>query len=346
MMFLSGAIAIPPLSVQALSTNPHMAVLPSYMLFDQLTPWILPKYSNFSVDLYIKNLEYGWTLQNASFSLSYNTPDPILSLLNVTVNSEWAGPNTIDTSTQDTIDVFVQGHPSPEGDVLVASVELRIIHQGTNPPQICPNVTTLTFSEVALWGSTAPIPTDSPWNGLVEVEPFLGGFVNIEVTNITFIEKTVVWPGYVVCANATIRNTPSFFTENVTVIFYVNRISIAEVNMTLASGESANLSFSWNTTEYPKGNYTVEIFCSKPQRFVGHYHVVGWVIVSMVGDLTGPDGWPDGKCDIRDIGTVAVLYGVIYPNPRYDPNCDVNNDKKIDIKDIATVAIHYGEIDP
>ncbi|NIN53171.1 MAG: hypothetical protein GTO23_08460 [Nitrososphaeria archaeon] len=66
----------------------------------------------------------------------------------------------------------------------------------------------------------------------------------------------------------------------------------------------------------------------------------------MVGDITGPDGWPDGKCDMRDIGSVARLFGVIYPDPRYKANCDVVYDLKIDMKDIGNVARHFGEIDP
>jgi len=73
---------------------------------------------------------------------------------------------------------------------------------------------------------------------------------------------------------------------------------------------------------------------------------VDWAIVAMVGDVTGPNGWPDGKCDIRDVAAVAKLFGVSYPDPDYEPNYDVVYDLKIDIKDVATVAKHFGETDP
>jgi len=78
----------------------------------------------------------------------------------------------------------------------------------------------------------------------------------------------------------------------------------------------------------------------------------GWVIVSMVGDITGPYGWPDGKCDMRDIRAVAKLFGVSYPDPRYNPNCDVTGptqgvaDGKIDMRDIRAVAKQFGKTDP
>ncbi len=83
----------------------------------------------------------------------------------------------------------------------------------------------------------------------------------------------------------------------------------------------------------------------------------------MIGDLTGPNGNPDGVCDIRDVGLVAQAFGanlVTDPvSPEYGeywhspprsscphgPNCDIVFDGKIDIKDIAIVAKHFGEVD-
>lgn len=46
----------------------------------------------------------------------------------------------------------------------------------------------------------------------------------------------------------------------------------------------------------------------------------------------------DGKCDDEDFAMVAELFGVNNPDPRYDPRCDVNDDRKINIKDLALVA--------
>ena len=61
----------------------------------------------------------------------------------------------------------------------------------------------------------------------------------------------------------------------------------------------------------------------------------------MVGDITGQDGWPDRKCDIKDVSLVAKSFGQTVPPA--NPNCDINNDGKIDTKDVSTVARHFGE---
>jgi len=107
--------------------------------------------------------------------------------------------------------------------------------------------------------------------------------------------------------------------------------------------------FEWNTAGFPKGNFTISV---RADPIAGEISTEdnsltdGWILVSMVGDITGSDGWPDGQCDIRDVAGVAKLFGVDYPDPRYNANYDINNDLKIDIKDIAVAASHFGEIDP
>ena len=179
------------------TTNPHMGVMPDYMLFDQYNNWLDPPNSDFTIDVRIENLDTGWALHNASFRLSYNTPDPILSLLSVVVDASWTGLNIVDISTPGMIDIFVQGHPSPSGDVLVATITFRIIHQGTNPPQPVSNLTDLTFSDVELWDSVDTIPTEPAEDGVVEVEPILGGVYHwFEVASVTLGPELVVGDQY------------------------------------------------------------------------------------------------------------------------------------------------------
>ena len=176
---------------------------------------------------------------------------------------------------------------------------------------------------------------------------------DIEVTNL-LPSKTVVGQGYSVYINVTVENQGDY-TETFNVTVYYNETAITLPNgknhttTTLTSGNSTTITLTWNTTGVAKGNYTIKAIADTVPGETDtddNTKVDGWVIVSMVGDLTGPDGWPDGKCDMRDIRKVAKLFGVNYPDPRYEPNCDINDDLKIDMRDIRGVAKHFGETDP
>lgn len=172
--------------------------------------------------------------------------------------------------------------------------------------------------------------------------------------------KTVVGQGYSASIKVTIENQGDY-TETFNVTAYCKEIVITLPNgknhttINLTSRNSTTVIFTWNTTSIAKGNYTIKAMAdilpgeidTDNNNFSG-----GWIIVAMVGDLTGSDGYPDDKVDIRDIAHCAIRYGCIYqpliypPPPCWDPNCDIDNNGKIDIRDIATIAIHFGEIDP
>ncbi len=69
----------------------------------------------------------------------------------------------------------------------------------------------------------------------------------------------------------------------------------------------------------------------------------------LLGDITGPDGEPDCKVDIRDVATVAKAFGSNSSHPLWNPICDLTGpeyltpDDKVDIRDIALIAKNFGE---
>ena len=165
------------------------------------------------------------------------------------------------------------------------------------------------------------------------------GIVDYEVV------KTVVGGSYALGMEVRILNY-GLYDENFLVTVYANLSIAVRQGVELAKGNSAIITLTWNTTGFAYGNYTISV-CAGPvlgetktgdNNFTG-----GWIVVSLVGDITGPNGWPDGKCDILDIAAVARIFRVNYPNPQYNPNYDINSDGKINIVDIATVAMHCGE---
>jgi hypothetical protein len=179
------------------------------------------------------------------------------------------------------------------------------------------------------------------------INPYVGSH-DIGIINIS-ASKTVVCQGYSANITVTISNYGSF-TESFTATAYANTTAVQTKNVTLEVGASAALVFVWNSTGFTKGNYTTDAYASivfGENNVEDNNLTDGWSIVSMVGDITGPNPWvPDGKCEVRDVSIVAALYGAKYPDPRYQPNADIVYDGRIDVRDVALVAARYGKKDP
>jgi outer membrane protein assembly factor BamB len=130
----------------------------------------------------------------------------------------------------------------------------------------------------------------------------------------------------------------------------------ATQTVTLSFGNSTNITFTLNTTPlFAKGNYTISAYAQPvpgETNIADNNFTEGMVTVAMVGDLTGPNGVPDGKVDIRDIALVAKAFGSAPGMPGWNANVDITGsvygvpDGKVDIRDIALVAKHFGEGGP
>jgi len=112
----------------------------------------------------------------------------------------------------------------------------------------------------------------------------------------------------------------------------------------LYSGSQTTITLTWNTTGFAKGNYTVS---ANATTVLGEIDIAdnsytdGIVRVNMVGDVAPPFG----TVNILDILYVAVHFGAEIPEPRYDPNADIDCNGVINILDILVIAVHLGETD-
>jgi len=153
--------------------------------------------------------------------------------------------------------------------------------------------------------------------------------------------KTIVGQGYNVHINISIFNYGNN-TETFNVTAYANTTIIDTlVNITLISGNATTLTFTWNTTGFAKGNYTISAYASPvlgETDTVDNSMVGGWVFITLSGDVDG-----DRDVDIFDIVMMAGIYGTTEEDPQYDPNCDIDGDGDIDIFDIVAAASNYGE---
>ena len=160
--------------------------------------------------------------------------------------------------------------------------------------------------------------------------------------------KDIVCQGNLDKINVTVLNEGEA-AETFEVTLYTNSTLIGAEEVTNLSAETyIVLTFVWNTSGFMKGNYTIcAIADTVPNEAetADNIFIDNWIIVSMIGDIIGPYGWPDGKVDIRDIAAVANRYGSSSGSPNYNPNFDIFFDGKIDVKDLARVAKHYGEVD-
>lgn len=167
---------------------------------------------------------------------------------------------------------------------------------------------------------------------------------DVAVTN-TASSKSVVCLGYSLNVTVTVADLGNYHeTFNVTV--YANTTLFASQNVTLSNGDSTTITFPWNTSGFPLGNYTISAYAQPvPDEtdIADNNFTYGHVTVTITGDVNA-----DGKVDIKDVYRVALAYGTSLegPNPpdrTYIPNCDINGDNKIDIKDYYSVCRHYGE---
>jgi len=82
---------------------------------------------------------------------------------------------------------------------------------------------------------------------------------DVSITNLTS-SKTVIGQGYNLQINVLVKNEGNF-TETINVTAFANKTFITEiVNITISSGNSTVITFSWNTTGFSKGNYTISAY--------------------------------------------------------------------------------------
>jgi len=137
--------------------------------------------------------------------------------------------------------------------------------------------------------------------------------------------------------------TPETFTLS---IFWNTTNLINSTSVSLAIGETKGVQLDWNTTGYQRyANYTLSAVATPVPGEVdiadNTFVDPRTIVITYPGDINN-----DKMVDIRDIAAIAKLYGVNWPDPRYNPNMDITCDGKIDIKDIAIAARNYGYVEP
>jgi len=165
---------------------------------------------------------------------------------------------------------------------------------------------------------------------------------DIAATNIT-LSKTIVSQGYNTSLDVIVENQGDK-VEGFNVTAYANATVIQTRYIILQSQNSTIITFTWNTTAFAKGNYTISAYATPlldETDTDDNTYTDGTILVTIPGDING-----DGTVDIFDLSTVGLAYGKRIGQPGYNPYADINEDGRVEARDLAVVCMHYGETDP
>jgi len=169
--------------------------------------------------------------------------------------------------------------------------------------------------------------------------PLINPWTNIAIINVE-PHKTVIPEGDTLFIKMIIEHEGTSM-NSINATTYVNSTLIDTLtDVTLSGHDFTTITFAWNTTSFPKGNYT--LIANITQVFgelnlVDNLFTYGTICVSILGDVNG-----DGKVRIDDILTIAIAFGSDLGDPEYEPNLDINGDNKIRVDDILIAALNFG----
>jgi len=173
------------------------------------------------------------------------------------------------------------------------------------------------------------------------MKPYPWGPHDIGITSVT-TSKTIIGQGYDTPVEIMMFNYGNY-TENFNITVYANETIITEIiNLEIASRNYTTLFFTWNTTGFAHGNYTIWAYASPvPEEtdiLDNTKYYEGIIKVTIPGDVDG-----DFKVKMDDIIALCNAFGSTIGQPKYDPNLDINNDNKISMDDIMTAVEHFGQ---
>ncbi|MGB8780371.1 MAG: dockerin type I domain-containing protein [Candidatus Bathyarchaeia archaeon] len=244
-------------------------------------------------------------------------------------------------STYQEVDVgaaFIQGTPiwTFNGTGTLVQIEFRIIAQvNSTNTQVSSSFTfDPAWMGLYYWPSGWELPAVNTGNFVYEFQP---GH-DVAVTDIA-LSKTVVEEGFSADINVTVANQGGY-TETFNVTAYANATIVGSENVTLTASNSMTVTFTWNTTGFAVGNYTISAYAEPvpgETNVANNLLVDGTLRITLLGDVNG-----DGKVDMQDVMMLVNAFGSYPGHPRWNPDCDLNHDGRIDLADIVLALTNFG----
>jgi hypothetical protein len=218
--------------------------------------------------------------------------------------------------------------PGATGDGTLATITFKAKNGGNTP---------LTLTSTKLLDAQDPtqqIPHTTT-DGTVQVI----GIKDIAVLSVNPL-KTIVGQGYTMQINVTVANQGDYM-ETFNVTLYANTTTIKTREITLTSLNSTTITYTWNTTGFVKGNYTLWAYAEPVQGETDtddNTFVDGVVKVTIPGDVDG-----DFKVKMDDIVALCDAFGSTIGKPKYKPNLDIDCDGKISMDEIVIACTNFGK---
>jgi parallel beta-helix repeat protein len=159
------------------------------------------------------------------------------------------------------------------------------------------------------------------------------------VLNIT-TSKRFIGEGYSAYLTAVVENQGGK-VENLNTTVYVGEANVTFQTFLLKSQNSLIHTFSWGSTGFSKGNYTLST-CVEPiegeEDLADNTMYNDWVFITIPGDVNG-----DSSVNVLD---AIVLSNAIFSEPsepNWNANADINNDGKVNILDCIILANHFNQ---
>ncbi len=122
---------------------------------------------------------------------------------------------------------------------------------------------------------------------------------------------------------------------------YANTTAIDTLTgITLISGDSTTIAFTWNTTGFAYGNYTISAYVWPVPGEIDtsdNTYIDGTVKITILGDING-----DGFVNLFDLLVVRDALDSVPGDPNWNSNADLNDDGFINIFDLLIVRDNLG----
>jgi hypothetical protein len=261
-----------------------------------------------------------------------------------TMNPLFAGPDSSVPGTVIGGAAARAGTFTGTGTLAMLTLRLLVVPTGLDPTPIAGDIDYTAFGvDTFLLDG---VGVDIPFTVVNGYYKYAFAIRDVAIINLTST-KTIIGQGYVGNVTLTAENQGDF-TENFNVTIYANATQITVLNFVLANGTSQAKTFSWNTTGFAYGNYTVNAYA---EPLLEEVDIVDnnctcslQVHVGVPGDISGPtQGVYDGTTNMRDINYMITLFNTYPFSSNWNPNADVNNDVTVNMRDIQIAILNFNK---